>query len=197
FDFLQAAGMRNRPDVPDVVEDFAGVVDEQSGELSVVVPGPRNGLLIDGARLLVEIEVDRRNVRLDAVHPNVALALLLGIVEGMRVQKRPDELAADVFQAELEVRVLIDGVMAAVKRGGADVQPLLVGDFLGLDEMRSVAGARRGNRGIKRMRESVAKRNARRSGLNLLRGTRAFEHAGLRCHLGTSFYRKVKNGERR
>jgi hypothetical protein len=31
------------------------------------------------------------------IHANVALALLLGIVEGMGVKEAPDELAADVF----------------------------------------------------------------------------------------------------
>ena len=37
------------------------------------------------------------NVGLGFVEVNVALALLLGIVEGMGVKKRPYELAADVF----------------------------------------------------------------------------------------------------
>jgi len=43
---------------------------------------------------------------LGAVEADVPLALLLGIVEGMRVEERPDELAADVFKAEFEVGVL-------------------------------------------------------------------------------------------
>ena len=95
-----------------------------------------------------------RHVGLRAVEPHVALALLLGVVEGMRVQKRPDELAADVFEAEFEMRVLIDGVMAAEKGGRADVHALLFGDFLGIDQARRVAGARRGDGGIEGMREA-------------------------------------------
>ena len=78
----------------------------------------------------LEEERDRRDVGLGAIEADVALALLFGIVERMRVKKRPDELAADVFQAELEMGVLVDGVMAAIKGGGADIQALLVGDFV-------------------------------------------------------------------
>ncbi len=39
----------------------------------------------------------------------------------MRVEKGPDELATDVFEAEFEMSVLEDGVMSAIKGGGADV----------------------------------------------------------------------------
>ena len=95
-----------------------------------------------------------RDVGLRAVEAHVALALLLGIVEGMRVQERPDELAADIFEAEFEMRVLVDGVMAAEKSGGADVDALLVGDFFGTDQARRVAGARRGDGGIDRDAQS-------------------------------------------
>jgi hypothetical protein len=42
-------------------------------------------------------------------------------------------LARDIFQAKLEMGVLVDGVMAAVERGCADVEALLVGDFFGAD----------------------------------------------------------------
>ncbi len=49
------------------------------------------------------------------VHADVALALLLGIVEGMGVEEGPDEMAADIFEAEFEMGVLEDGVVAAVK----------------------------------------------------------------------------------
>ena len=38
----------------------------------------------------------------------------------MRVQERPDELPAHVLQAELEVRVLVDGVVAALEGQRAD-----------------------------------------------------------------------------
>jgi hypothetical protein len=103
---------------------------------------------------------------LRAIHSNVALALLFGIVEGMRVKKRPDELTADVFQAEFEMGVLINGVMAAEESGGTDVETLLVVDFFGADEARRVAGARGGDGGVEGMFETVAKSNARWSGLN-------------------------------
>ena len=98
---------------------------------------------------------------------DVALALLLGVVKRMRVQERPDELAADVFQAKFKMRVLVDGVVPGVKRGRADLQALLVGDFLGADDARRVAGARGGNGRIVWMREMVAQRDARRGGLEL------------------------------
>ena len=96
-----------------------------------------------------------------AVEADVALALLLGIVEGVRVEEGPDELAADVFEAEFEMGVLVDGVMAAVEGGGADVQALFVGDFFGDDQTRGVAGASRCDSGIVGMREGVAEGDAR------------------------------------
>jgi hypothetical protein len=82
---------------------------------------------------VVEKEGRVGDVGLRAIEADVALALLLGIVEGMGVEERPDELAADIFEAEFEMGVLIDGVMAAVERGRADVETLLVGDFFGDD----------------------------------------------------------------
>ncbi len=123
-----------------------------------------------------------------AVQAHVALALLLGIVKGMRVEEGPDELAADVFEAEFEMSVLVDGVMAAVESGGANVEALLVGDFFGADEAGRVTGAGGGNCGIERMREGVAKGDARRGGFDEFAGTRAIEHAGLSSHDGSSLY---------
>src|ERR1035437_5315637 len=98
--------------MPDVVEDFARVADEQRGEFAVGVPGAHDGLLIDGAAAGVEKKRRAGNEGLHFVHADIALALLLGIVKRMRVEKRPDELATDVFEAELKMRVLEDGVMA-------------------------------------------------------------------------------------
>ena len=63
----------------------------------------------------------------------------------MRVEKRPDKLAADVFQPKLEVRVLVNRVMPAIESGRADVQPLFVRDLLGLNEPRGITGARGGD----------------------------------------------------
>ena len=106
----------------------------------------------------------------------------------MSVQERPHELAADVFQAELEMGVLVDGVVPAIERGRADVQPLLVGDLFGRNQSRRVAGARGSNGGIEGMRESVAKSDARGGGFDEFTGGRAFEHTGLRGHDGKLFY---------
>jgi len=130
---------------------------------------------------------------LRAIEADVALALLLGIVEGMSVEEGPDKLAADIFEAEFEMGVLVDGVMAAVERGGADVETLLVGDFFGDDESRGVASAGGGDGGIVRMGEGIAEGDARGGGFDELAGAAGFEHAGLRGHVGKSFYTDKKN----
>src|SRR6266852_5011639 len=114
--------------------------------------------------------MDGRDIGLSAIEADVALALLLGIVKGMRVQERPDELAADVFEAEFEMGVLVDGVMAAVESGGADIEALLVGDFFGADEARGVAGAGCGNGGVEGMSEGVAESDAGRGGFDEFAG---------------------------
>ena len=62
--------------------------------------------LVNLVRGFVEEKRKRRNVGLGAVESDVALALLFGIVKRMRVEKGPDELAADVFEAEFEMGVL-------------------------------------------------------------------------------------------
>jgi len=103
---------------------------------------------------------------LRAVEADVTLALLLGIIEGMSVKERPDELAADIFQAEFEMGVLVDGVMAAVERGSADVEALLIGNFFGRDEARGVTGAGGGDGGVVGMRESVAESDAGSGGFD-------------------------------
>ncbi len=84
--------------------------------------------------------------------------------------------------------VLVNGVMAAIEGGGADVEALLVGDFFGADEARSVAGAGGGDGGIERVSESVAESDARRDGFDEFAGTRAIKHARLTSHDGTSLY---------
>src|SRR5882762_218244 len=166
FDFLETLGIGHRADVPNVVEDGAGVADEESGKLAIVVPGAGDSLYIDFAALLVEVEIDGRDVGLRAVQADVALALLLGIVKGMRVEERPNKLATDVFEAKFEMSMLVDGVMAAVEGGGADVHALLLGDLFGADEAGCVTGAGSGNGGIERVREGIAESDARRGGLD-------------------------------
>ena len=81
-----------------------------------------------------------------AIKAHVALALLLGIIERMRVQEGPHTLSADIFEAEFKVRVLINGVMPAVVRGGANCHALLIGDFFCANQPRRIASARRRNR---------------------------------------------------
>ena len=51
----------------------------------------------------------------------------------MAVQKVPHKLAGDVLQAELEVGVLKDGVVAAVEGGGANSEALFLGDLIRRD----------------------------------------------------------------
>ncbi len=191
LDFLEALGVRHGADVPDVAEDGAGVVDEESGEFAVRVPGAGDGLFVDGAMRVVEKKGSGRDVGLRAIEADVALALLLGIVEGVGVEKGPDELAADVFEAEFEMRVLVDGVMAAIESGGADVEALLIGDFFGDDQARGVAGASGGDGGVVGMREGVAKSDARRGGFDEFAGTAGFEHTGLRGHVGEVHFTRM------
>ena len=188
LDFLDAFGMRHRADVPDVEKDFAGLRKKERRKFAIVGPSTGDGAFVDGAGFGVEEERDRGDVGLGTVHADITLALLLGIVERMGVKERPDELAADVFETEFEMRVLIDGVVAAEKSGGADVETLLVGDFFWPDETRGVASARGGDCGIEGMRGGVAESNARWSGLNEFAGISALKHARLGGHSRESFY---------
>ena len=83
-----------------------------------------------------KIVAGRRDVRLRAIQPHVTLALLLGVIKWMGVQEGPHKLAADVFQSEFKMRVLVDRVVAAEVSRRADHHPLLVGDFLRRDQAR-------------------------------------------------------------
>src|SRR2546430_12275223 len=141
FDFLQAFGMGHRADVSDIEKDFAGLRKEEGREFAVVGPGASDGSFVNGAGLSVEKERDGGDVGVRAIHANVTLALLLGIIERMRVGEGPDKLTAYVFQAEFEMGVLIDRVMPAEESGGADVEALLVVDFFWSNEARRIAGA--------------------------------------------------------
>jgi hypothetical protein len=69
----------------------------------------------------------------------------------MGVKEGPDELAADVFEAEFKMGVLVDGMVTAVEGGGADVEALFVRNFFGADEARGVTGAGGGDGGIERV----------------------------------------------
>ena len=195
LDFLEALGMGHGADVPDVGEDGASVVDEESGKLAVIIPSANDGVFVDAPsgcvveeRIGIKHRMLRGDIGLRAIETDVALTLLLGIVERVGVKEGPDELAADVFEAEFEMSVLVDGVMAAVEGGGADVEALLVGDFFWSDEAWGVAGAGGGDGGVVRMREGVAESDAGRSSFDEFAGTAGVEHAGLGGHVGGSFY---------
>lgn len=182
LNFLNALGVGHGTDVPNVTEDFAGVGDENSGEFAIVLPGAGDGLFVDRASGGVEEQRLRRDVGLGAIEADISLALLLGIVKRMRVKEGPYELAGNILQAEFEMSVLKNRVMAAVERGGTDVEALLVGDSLGADQMRGVAGAGGGDGGIEGMGPGIAQRDAGRSGFDQFTRERIFEHAGLCGH---------------
>ena len=63
------------------------------------------------------------------IQADIALALLLRIIERMGVKKGPGKLAADVFEPKFKMGMLVDGVMATIKGACADIEALLVGDF--------------------------------------------------------------------
>ena len=106
------------------------------------------------------------------------------------MEKRPDELAADVFQAKFEMGVLVYGVVAAEESGGADVETLFIVDFFGIDEAGRVTGAGSGDGGVEWMREGVAESDARGSRLDEFGGITGMEHARLSGHVGKHFTRK-------
>ncbi len=81
--------------------------------------------------------------------------------------------------------VLVDGVMAAIKGGGADVKALLVSDFFVGDEMGGIAGARGSNGGIEGMLEGVAEGDSGRARFHQTGVRCAIEHARLRSHVGS------------
>src|ERR1700722_12519022 len=120
--------MRHRADVPDVIENFSRVACEQRRKFAVILPRSRDRTLVDLAAGGAEIQILGRHVRMRAIQPDVALALLFRVVKGVRVKERPNELPADILKPEFEMRVLINGVVSAVKRRGANVDALLVGD---------------------------------------------------------------------
>jgi hypothetical protein len=129
---------------------------------------------------------------LHAVHANVALALLFGIVKRMRVKEGPDELAANVFEAKFEMRVLVHGVVATEKCAGANVEALLVGDFFTADETGRVTGARGGDGGVEGMSEGVAESDARRRAFDELCRVSAVKHARLSGHLLTQGLKQTR-----
>src|SRR5690348_5749503 len=153
--------MRHCSDMPDVSEEAPGLRLQNAGKFPVVIPRTRDGTFINGALCDAELRAFLRDVSLRSVQSHVALALLLGIVEGMCVQERPDKLPANILQAEFEMRVLIDRVVAAVKRRRANIDALFLCDLLGNDQTRRITCARRGDCRIVRMRECISECDTR------------------------------------
>ena len=75
------------------------------------------------------------------------------------MERRPHQLPRDVLEAELEVRVLIDRVVAGVEGERADRVALAVGDLARRDDPRRIARARRGDGAVERLRRGVAQRD--------------------------------------
>src|SRR5580658_2675671 len=123
-------------------------------------PRARHRLFVNGALCRAKGAAFRRYISLRAIQTDVSLALLLRIVERMRVEEGPHKLPAHVFQSKLKMRVLVNGVMPAKVSCGPDHHPLLVGDFLGTDQPRRIAGARRRYRRIECVREMIAQSDA-------------------------------------
>jgi hypothetical protein len=67
---------------------------------------------------------------------------------------------ANVLDSEFELRVLIHGVMPAIESGCADVEALLIGDFVGSNQAGGVASSGGRNRRIEGMRKGVSERDA-------------------------------------
>jgi hypothetical protein len=89
--------------MPDIVQNGARVGNQEQGKLAIVGPRADDGGFVNLAGAFIEEERDGGNVGLGAIETDVALALLFGIIEGVGVEEGPDELTADVFEAELEV----------------------------------------------------------------------------------------------
>src|SRR5690348_13841071 len=141
--FLDALWMGAGLDVPYIAQNLARSRLQDSRQFAVIIPGFGDRRFVYGALTRTKMRRRiRRNISLRTIQAHIALALLLGIVKGMGVEKRPDELATDVFKPELEMRVLIDGVVAAIVGGRADQRSLLVIDFFRPDQARGVTRPR-------------------------------------------------------
>ena len=146
LDQLEPIRVRRRSNVAQFFENRERVVSEQCGELGVAVPRAQHRGLVDAEGLAA----DWRHERARLLQLDVALAGLLRVVERVRVEERPHEMARDVLESELEVRVLIDGVVAGVEGERADGVALLLGDLVGADDAGRIAGTRGGNRTVER-----------------------------------------------
>jgi len=123
--------------------------------------------------------------------------LLLGVVEWVRVKERPNELAADVLEAEFESGVLENGVMAAVEGCSPYVEALLVSDFFRRNKMIGITGTGGRDGGIKGMIKEVPESDAGRAGFDGFGWAGALKHSRLCGHDRTLFYTVAKQRHRR
>ena len=91
INFLHALGVRHRAHVPDIGKNFTRCRFEQLRQLAVVIPGAGDRAFVNFALSCAEFRIlrggDWWNVGLRAVEPDVTLALLLGIIERVRVKE--------------------------------------------------------------------------------------------------------------
>ena len=150
-------GVVRRPQVAQLLQDGPGVVLEQRGELGVVVPRREHGLLVDVPGFAVE----RRHERPRLLQLHVALTRLLRVVERIGVQHAPHELARDVLEPELEVRVLEHRVVPTLEGEGSDGVALLVGDLGRADHPWRITRAGGGNGAVVGHRRRAAQGDLR------------------------------------
>ncbi len=135
------------------------------GERGEQLGQPHVGGLLAPGRPLVQLSFGRKHGRdgvVTGLDLHVTLGDLLGVVERMRVQERPEKLARDVLECELEMCVLKRCVVAGlVDRPRERVTPFgsRGGLVLGDDPLGRVAGPRSRHHVLERPREGVDETN--------------------------------------
>jgi hypothetical protein len=152
-DLLPSLLRRVRAEVADLSEDAVRVLFQDRGEGAIGRPGLAQLALVHLARRCGEGGGD---IGRDLVEAHEPLAGLLGVVERVGMQEGPDQLPAHVLEAELEVGVLVDGVMPALEGQGADGVALARRDLVRPDHPRGIAGAGGGDGAVVRARRGVA-----------------------------------------
>jgi hypothetical protein len=87
------------------------------------------------------------------------------------MQEIPHELPRDMFEAELEMRVLVHSVVAGIESKLGDAAALLFADFINFHDPGRIAGARSGHTGVQGPLEIVSQRDQRLFGNNVHKGS--------------------------